>query len=1750
MNKNANDPNDNNNVDLKLQIFNFYYSVLRKKSLGMPILIIFNIFETIELISYAFNDIFEKIWKLNSHTFDLIQLITGVTRLSPLLKYVSFNIVIIIFCLISVFIFANFLLLIMALTFGNEKPKLYNFCINLQSYITSNLYFFFMIPLMEILLSVLKCKEGNMEIVKEDNIQCYKGTHFILIIISIIVSLIQLVLILFNSFFNFNVFNTNEDTIIIDPSNNILLVMFKFILILLYVILNSEWIQIVIMLLGSFLFFKSTLSNPTYNSKALQCMIFIKSTVVFYTYLILMLGELMVSSSFNGLIYFLPMGYILLSFMSVFLYTYSSKNFVEAKTNFKNEDEFLNRINYFKQLVDDFIYSNKNRKRNNDYNSYKRNEIVIRGQIQLHEENCLDEECPLKKFLENQGNFSVQRTSLLQYANILYVQAIKQFPDSQAILLNFLKFNYEKKYNLSNAKIYLEKIERFKNSIREDYVIFFIKKSQSTIINEEGEEIIINEEDTPQHKINRFKILIDTGTKLYGEFWGILATNLTHNLNLNKLFHIGHRINKYLKEMEKLWNDLKDKKLGQDLQNILQLYSTFMKNILQNPEKSSEIDSKIKDMNNNFEIYNNENEEKIDLNNLTKILERPAYHIYSRSNDMGKCHMIQCSNSVVHLLGYNKQELIGKRIEMLMPFICQTEHANMLSDRLKKLRQLMQDNNNDDLKDRAKTTFLLIPKTKAGYAYPVNCVFDIYNDDDFANTFIIRTDFTIRDAKMNYCYYIITRADFSIDSISSSTINLGFTLEMLKKYVINMNDLIINLKGELIDFKENLKDFQEPKTIYFLSLDKVTGKKAQVNNHNMDEDEEKKYTEKELAKMHKKKLELNIIEIKFRQNEPLGYCFVLNEEEKIIKDDPKKEEKINKINKNQLVHYNNNLLLYDVTKFNYIRTRMLNIEEEADEDISESVDINQENNNNKSAELNNSLSKKTKRDSISSNESRKTKSAKRSKKNKDTKTYSSSSSSSYSSSDDEDKNKKNPLSKEAIMLLKNKDAEAVRKFILNLPYYGSDVNLTRKSPNGSDFRAGFGFEPNIRISVAQHIDRIDKLFETNKKNLNKIKQKMFARKRTSLINNDLFHEEKKESDMNIIQNKNKEESNINNKNDENKNEPSKNKLIDDNFMNSSERLKDLFSKKSLIFLQITSVLYFLILIALYIAEFLLTYNKFSHLKSYSKFSNYQFEILSSMMYVKYFLTEAVLAQNDTYVIHDTRYNNSHGDYIKAMLNELRHYREVLYDDLSEFSEPEEIDQAFADYTTKKYLNIRMLIASEPQNKSTPFWSAMNQIPTSIFSIVKVENEIKDINLDNRNVYDLMMNLINDYFIGWRDITNMVINSILNTSKINTYMILIFIFSFIFCILYIILYYKILQIFLKEGTRPVDLILTIKKSRFEDMKIICENYMNTLMNKLLGDEVNAGNEENDREKEAESIGDLDNDIVISKFQKENVYNQGVFKSKRYLYIFLGSIITMLIFEIYFIIKFNSSKESFEQIRLCVDISNVTRNAEVDVIMSYNVIKTYFMNSSTPLLNDDKSETILRERVKNITDAVEDWTKFTFLYMNYIGENYMNKFIKLFFQNITEINEGGYTDEDFFSSMKFGFRGLISRYLSLMKTGVLLHLDGKNETNIMDNEELGENGLKIVYVIRPWFKILNEELQLTLDNIFDNMISLCVALFVGFIIFAVVIYVLVWKNVEFKLEKHLINSIELINLIPEKIKQDLFDKISEDNSTKET
>ena len=76
-----------------------------------------------------------------------------------------------------------------------------------------------------------------------------------------------------------------------------------------------------------------------------------------------------------------------------------------------------------------------------------------------------------------------------------------------------------------------------------------------------------------------------------------------------------------------------------------------------------------------------------------------------------------------------------------------------------------------------------------------------------------------------------------------------------------MKDLIISTKGEILEFKECFKDYDEPKEVYFLGLDKVINEKNKVEKK--EEDEEKKYTEKELERLFKIKMYLNIIEIQF-----------------------------------------------------------------------------------------------------------------------------------------------------------------------------------------------------------------------------------------------------------------------------------------------------------------------------------------------------------------------------------------------------------------------------------------------------------------------------------------------------------------------------------------------------------------------------------------------------------------------------------------------------------------------------------------------------------------------------------------------------------------------------------------------------------------------------------------------------------------------------------------------------------------------
>ena len=190
----------------------------------------------------------------------------------------------------------------------------------------------------------------------------------------------------------------------------------------------------------------------------------------------------------------------------------------------------------------------------------QKNDILLKGLIYQHEENCVDDDCPMKKFLENSGNYNIQKLCLLNYMNNYFTFGIKQFPESRELLISYIQFNYSKKFNLNSVRTHLGKIQRLTNSIIQDFIIFSMDQDIKRIKNKfsDGEGDAEQEIDAMAQKYQRLKFLIENSTKLYGEFWGIFATNVTNNLNTIKLYNLGEKLNKYLNEINDIWeNQLK-----------------------------------------------------------------------------------------------------------------------------------------------------------------------------------------------------------------------------------------------------------------------------------------------------------------------------------------------------------------------------------------------------------------------------------------------------------------------------------------------------------------------------------------------------------------------------------------------------------------------------------------------------------------------------------------------------------------------------------------------------------------------------------------------------------------------------------------------------------------------------------------------------------------------------------------------------------------------------------------------------------------------------------------------------------------------------------------------------------------------------------------------------------------------------------------------------------------------------------------
>ena len=276
----------------KVKTFNLFYEISQQKQYNIWILSILYLFETIQLISYAFDEPHKSLWKINSSNIDILSTILSAARIISLMKFINFTIYLIIFIFLIVIIFGLFLFLLMEIMLCEPQSKIYEKCVLTTNMIINTINIFLYIPISELILLPLKCRNGVVDIVKNGP-KCYENLHYLYLIIGILGNILLFIsssfLINFY-FFPFNINNINNikgyNPFRITPTNEIILLISKFFFIYRYILIKNEYISILILFLFNIFLLVNELHNSTYKNYTLNLISNIRNISIFWTYFI------------------------------------------------------------------------------------------------------------------------------------------------------------------------------------------------------------------------------------------------------------------------------------------------------------------------------------------------------------------------------------------------------------------------------------------------------------------------------------------------------------------------------------------------------------------------------------------------------------------------------------------------------------------------------------------------------------------------------------------------------------------------------------------------------------------------------------------------------------------------------------------------------------------------------------------------------------------------------------------------------------------------------------------------------------------------------------------------------------------------------------------------------------------------------------------------------------------------------------------------------------------------------------------------------------------------------------------------------------------------------------------------------------------------------------------------------------------------------------------------------------------------
>ena len=1056
-----------------------------------------------------------------------------------------------------------------------------------------------------------------------------------------------------------------------------------------------------------------------------------------------------------------------------------------------------------------------------------------------------------------------------------------------------------------------------------------------------------------------------------------------------------------------------------------------------------------------------------EINNIEEDLESPNYIIYCTSDEKGDCSITHCTNSIANLLGYMKIDVIGKKIEVLMPEIFKSGHSIMLTEKIRQIHLKRKSDRNSYRENEKKKNFV-VAKSKMGYLIPLVTQFTINEDSDFSNSFIIKAYLEAKDTKSVYAYYILTKPDLTICSISSSAINLGLTMDILNKYAVNIEYLIREKNYESIDFIRKINEYEEElKEVIWIYPDLIYPK-------NKIYDEIKKEELFDLIKSsYKKKIYIQISTMKFGETNLVGYVF------KIVDTISKKKNEV--INPDSFIPKNKKEILFDLLSLNYIRTETVK-KKIGNRNLREKED-NIEN----EKQLNKANRDKNKKITNISNVDE------------------------IIESSEENKKINVELTKEKILELQTKSSKDIQDFIELLPFFGEEIFVEKMRPNKEKYAIGKNHDALIKISIANFVTKIEQRINSNPELLRRLKG--------------IKKDETKENDV-------------------------KNEINHGFTSDISASLANIFKSKSIAYIKLISLIFFGIFFLLIILEFIFTILNVGIIKSNIVKMKNAYKLLESICFIKYMITEAVLTNKykDEYILL-TEYKmtkEENIDYLKWELEALSQDFRSIYDDFASTS-PSEFSKNYQNYVSS---NTQVLVYSisngEKIDLNLPYSVAMNRIPNSVYYISTIMDESIEINMEERNTYELIYNLLNGYYASIKSLTLILAEDAVISSKTSIVGNITFYSSFVFTITFLIIIWHLLTMFLMERQKPINLFLTIKKQIFEDLKNASDDFSNKLLNKLFGNEDNE--EQNQKDYQANI---REKDINIIKFKSPHNLKKNDKHNEEQLRNFIKLILFFIIIEAYIMYKYFYAKEYIDSVKKFLDVFNITLYSYIDITTNIDISKSFFYDKTIPLFkvphsNQDGIDvgTPFYNFFYNLSHSFDEMIIATSNTKSFLKLKYKDNFAKYVYQDFSEmikVNTTYVPDESLLKLFEKGFKPVVFNVFERLRFfWIKAFLE---EQNSIQDRRWCDIDFLLLYVIRPWYDKLIEIMHEESNHFLNGARVVQISLFIVVLVVFILCYFIIWKSYEENLNILLQRSFDLIKLIPEEIKYIIVSKLNE-------